>query len=132
MKKIWDEWLKSSMFIFCVIYTIATLVNSIGYLTSGIYSDPNGNWHEIDRALIVLIGVIAYEMVTQLPVKKIWLRMAITYIPTMFLCIIYVWLSGFREPLASSAYSDIFINYTGLFLIVSSRVMVLEKKKSKN
>ena len=59
MKKIWNVWLKDSVFIYCIIYTIATLVNSIAYLTSGTYSDPNGNWHEIDRALIVLIGVIA-------------------------------------------------------------------------
>jgi len=131
MKKIWDNWLKNSMFLFCFIYTIATLVNSIGYLISGIYFDPSGNWHEIDRAFIVLIGVIAYELATKLPAKNSLIRMTATYVPTMLLCLLYVWLSGFREPLASSAYQDIFINYTGLFLIISIVVIIVEKKKEK-
>lgn len=132
MKKIWNAWLKNSIFIFCVIYTIATLVNSFAYLASGIYSDPSGNWHEIDRAIIVLIGVVAYEMATKLLIKSIWLRMVITYIPTMLLAVLFIWLSGFREPLASSAYRDIFINYTGLFLIVSVIAIMFEKKSTKD
>ena len=131
MKKIWNEWLKDSVFIYCVIYTITTLVNSIAYLVSGAYSDPNGNWHEIDRALVVLIGVLAYKMATKLPIKNTLVRMIVTYIPTMSLTFFYIWLTGFREPLASSAYQDIFINYTGLFLIISVIAIVVEKSKYK-
>ncbi len=131
MKKIWNGWLKESVFMYCVIYTIATLVNSVLYLINGTYSDPNGNWHEIDRALIVLIGVLAYKMATKLPIKNTLVRMIVTYIPTMSLTFFYIWLTGFREPLASSAYQDIFINYTGLFLIISVIAIVLEKGKSK-
>ncbi len=132
MKKIWNEWLKDSVFIYCVIYTITTLVNSIAYLVSGAYSDPNGNWHEIDRALVVLIGVLAYKMATKLPIKNTLVRMIVTYIPTMLLTFFYIWLTGFREPLASSAYQDIFINYTGLFLIISVIVIMVKKVNIKN
>lgn len=132
MKKIWNEWLKDSVFIYCVIYTIVTLVNSIAYLVSGAYSDPNGNWHEIDRALVVLIGVLAYKMATKLPIKNTLVRMIVTYIPTMLLTFFYIWLTGFREPLASSAYQDIFINYTGLFLIISVIVIMVKKVNIKN
>lgn len=99
MKKIWNGWLKESVFMYCVIYTIATLVNSVLYLINGTYSDPNGNWHEIDRALIVLIGVLAYKMATKLPIKNTLVRMIVTYIPTMSLTFFYIWLTGFREPL---------------------------------
>ena len=100
MKKIWNEWLKDSVFIYCVIYTIVTLVNSIAYLVSGAYSDPNGNWHEIDRALVVLIGVLAYKMATKLPIKNTLVRMIVTYIPTMLLTFFYIWLTGFKELFA--------------------------------
>ena len=131
MKKIWNGWLKESVFMYCVIYTIATLVNSVLYLINGTYSDPNGNWLEIDRALIVLIGVLAYKMATKLPIKNTLVRMIVTYIPTMSLTFFYIWLTGFREPLASSAYQDIFINYTGLFLIISVIAIAIEKGKSK-
>lgn len=132
MKKICNEWLKDSVFIYCVIYTITTLVNSIAYLVSGAYSDPNGNWHEIDRALVVLIGVLAYKMATKLPIKNTLVRMIVTYIPTMLLTFFYIWLTSFREPLASSAYQDIFINYTGLFLIISVIVIMVKKVNIKN
>lgn len=131
MKKIWNNWLKNATFVYCTIYTIATLVNSIGYLISGTYSDPSGNWHEIDRAFIVLIGVIAYEMATKLPIKNINIRMVTTYIPTMLLTFFYVWTTSFREPLASPAYRDIFINYTGVFLIVSIVAIIIRKKEIK-
>lgn len=132
MKKIWNSWLKNATVIYCAIYTIATIVNSVGYLMSGTYSDPSGNWHEIDRALVVFIGVVAYEMATKLPIKNILIRIITTYIPTMLLTFFYVWTTSFREPLSSSAYKDIFINYTGLFLIVSIIAIILEKKKLKN
>lgn len=119
MRKIWDNWLKESVYIYCIIYTIVTILNSSAYLIQGCRDDPSGNWHELTRAVIVLIGVIAYEMATKMPIKNIFLRSIVVYIPTMGLVFGFVWLNQFIEPLAKSAYRDIFINYTSLFVIVS-------------
>ncbi len=119
MKKIWNTWLKESVFIYCTIYTAVTIINSILYLIQGYRNDPSGNWHELTRAVIVLIGVTAYEMSVRLPVKNLFLRALLVYIPTMALTFGFVWLNQFIEPLAESAYTDIFINYTGLFITVS-------------
>ena len=94
-------------------------MNSILYLIQGYRNDPSGNWHELTRAVIVLIGVTAYEMSVRLPVKNLFLRALLVYIPTMALTFGFVWLNQFIEPLAESAYTDIFINYTGLFITVS-------------
>ena len=71
-------------------------------------------------------------MATKLPIKNTLGRMIVTYIPTMLLTFFYIWLTGFREPLASSAYQDIFINYTGLFLIISVIVIMVKKVNIKN
>lgn len=60
MKYIWNNWLKQATFLYSVLYTIATIFNSVLYLLNGKYEDPNGNWHEIDRAIIVFIIVLAY------------------------------------------------------------------------
>ena len=120
MKRLWDNWLKESAFLYCVIYTAATIMNSILYLMQGYRNDPSGNWHELTRAVIVLIGVAAYEMAVRLPVKNLFLRSVLVYIPTMGLAFAFVWLNQFIEPLAESAYRDIFINYTGLFVLVSA------------
>lgn len=135
MRKIWDSWLKESVFIYCVIYTIATILNSAGYLMQGIRDDPSGNWHELTRAVIVLIGVTAYELATKLPIKNILLRAIAIYIPTMGLVFGFVWLNQFIEPLAKTAYRDIFINYTALFVIVCVVAVIvhnMKRRRNKN
>ena len=135
MRKTWNNWLKESTFIYCVIYTIVTIMNSILYLIQGYRNDPSGNWHELTRAVIVFIGVVAYEMAVRLPVKNLFLRSALVYIPTMGLTFVFVWLNRFIEPLAESANKDIFINYTGLFIIVSAIAIIksrIRKRKTHN
>ena len=45
----------------------------------------------------------------------------------------YVWFSGLREPLAKTAYRDIWITFTGLFVllcIINTVVYVLSKKRA--
>lgn len=119
MKSIWNKWLKKSSFVYCVLYTIATIFNSVLYLMNGYYEDPSGNWHELDRAIIVLIVVLAYTMIKNIKTKNYWLKAVIVYVPTLLLAFMYVWIIGFRDTLASSAYRDIFLNYTIGFMIVS-------------
>lgn len=113
-KSVWEN----ALFLYTSIYTFATLLNSVLYLQNGVYEDPNGNWHEIDRAIIVLIGVLAFELCTNLKTKPIILRYIIAYIPSQLLAFAYIWLSGMREPLAKSAYFDIWVNFTWMWLLI--------------
>ncbi len=118
---------------YSILYTAITLLNSILYLGSGIYEDPSGNWHELDRAIILLIGVTAFELCTSLPVKPLILRYIIAYVPSQLLAFAYVWFSGLREELAKTAYRDIWINFTGLFVllcIVHTVVSIRRKKRN--
>lgn len=132
MKIIWNKWLKQSIIVYCVLYTVATICNSVLYLINGYYEDPSGNWHELDRAVIVLIVVLAYTMIKNIKIQNYWLKSITVYIPTLLLALIYVWMIGFRDTLASSAYRDIFLNYTIGFVIVSVAGYItnlLKKKK---
>lgn len=95
--------------VYSIIYTVITLLNSVLYLCNGIYEDPSGNWHELDRAIILLIGVAAFELCTSLPIKPLILRYAVAYIPSQLLAFAYVWFTSLREPLAKTAYQDIWI-----------------------
>ena len=135
MKKIWESWLKEAVWLYCTIYTVTTVLNSVLYLMQGYRNDPNGNWHELTRAGVVMIGVIAYELATKLPIKNILIRSVAVYIPTLALIMGFVWLNQFIEPLAESAYRDIFINYTSLFVIVSAvavvRDIIRKKRRGK-
>lgn len=132
MKKVWNKWLKESLIVYCSIYTFVTILNSVLYLLQGYRDDPSGNWHELTRAVIVLIGILAYEMAKNLPIKNLICRAVVVYIPTMALAFGFVWMNQFIEPLAKGAYRDIFINYTSLFVIVSVIAIIknsIQKRK---
>ena len=119
--------------IYSIIYMVITLLNSILYLGNGIYEDPSGNWHELDRAMILLIGIATFELCTNLPIKPLIFRYMIAYVPSQLLAFTYVWFSGLREELAKTAYRDIWINFTSLFIllcIVNTIISVYKKKRN--
>ena len=111
--------------IYSIIYTLITLLNSLLYLGNGIYEDP--------RAMILLIGIAAFELCTNLPVKPLLLRYVIAYVPSQLLAFTYVWVTGLREPLAKTAYRDIWINFTSLFIIlcITNTIVSIRKVKQK-
>ena len=134
MKSFWEKYLRSALFLYFEIYTAATLINSIIYLAKGVYEDPSGNWHEIDRAVLVLIVVLAYAMIRYIKVNNFLLKVIIVYVPTMLLVDLYVFLRGLTVELAKTAYRDVFINYTIGFVFVSLVVFIvtfLSRKKNK-
>lgn len=120
--------------VYSIIYTVITLLNSVSYLGNGIYEDPSGNWHELDRAIILLIGIAAFELCTDLPVKPLIFRYIIAYVPSQLSAFGYVWFSGLREELAKTAYRDIWINFTSLFIllcIVNTIISIRKEKRIK-
>lgn len=131
MRKEWCNPLKEGVIIYSIIYTITTISNSVAYLVQGVRDDPSGNWHELTRAMVVLIGVIAYELAIHLPIKNIVLRTVIVYAVTLMCAFFVVWSTQFIEPLAKSAYKDIFINYTGLFITVSIIIVIVKKIRNR-
>lgn len=86
--------MKQAVFLYSVLYTVATILNSVLYLLNGNYKDPNGNWHELDRAIVVFIIVLAYFLVKCLKINNYWLKVFIVYVPTIVLVFAYVWVGG--------------------------------------
>lgn len=117
--------------VYSVIYTAITLLSSILYLGNGIYEDPSGNWHELDRAIILLIGFAAFKLCTDLPIKSLIFRYIIAYVPSQLLAFAYVWFTGLREELAKMAYRDIWINFTCLFILlcIINTISSIRKKR---
>ena len=91
--------------VYSIIYTVITLLNSVLYLCNGIYEDPSGNWHELDRAIILLIGVAAFELCTSLPIKPLILRYVVAYIPSQLLAFAYVWFTSLRGAIGKNGVS---------------------------
>ena len=128
----WGKKLKSVLLVYFGLYTIATITNSILYLAKGVFEDPSGNWHELDRAALVFVAVIAYALIRYIKVNSFLLKLLIVYVPTVLSVFLYVFLRGLTAELAKSAYRDVFINYTLGFVTVSIIVFVITKiKKNK-
>ena len=127
-----EKWINMAA-AYSVIYTLITLLNSILYLGNGIQEDPGGNWHELDRAIVLLIGFTAFTLCTSLPVQPLVLRYLAAYVPSQLLVFAYVWFSGLREELAKTAYRDIWINFTGMFVLfcVAGTLADFYKEKKK-
>lgn len=70
---------------------------------------------------------MAYALIRYIHIKNFVIKLVVVYVPTMLLAFLYVWFRGLTAELASSAYRDIFINYTLGFLIVSFMVFVIRK-----
>ena len=117
--------------VYSVIYTAITLLSSILYLGNGIYEDPSGNWHELDRAIILLIGFAAFKLCTDLPIKSLIFRYIIAYVSSQLLAFAYVWFTGLREELAKTAYRDIWIIFTCLFILlcIINTISSIRKKR---
>ena len=131
MKEIWNKYIKTILLLYCGLYTLATIINSVIYLVKGISEDPSGNWHELDRAVIVLVVVVAYSLIRFLKIKSFFLKVVIVYVPTMLLIFLYVYLRGLTVELAKSAYRDIFINYTAGFVLITIIVLIVKLTKKK-
>ena len=126
-----NENVKSVLLLYFALYTIATITNSILYLAQGVFEDPSGNWHELDRAVIVLVAVIAYALIRFIKVKNYGVKLLTVYVPTILLVFLYVFLRGLTVELAKSAYKDIFINYTLGFTVVAIVVFVITRSRKK-
>lgn len=131
MRRIWNNYIKTPAFLYCLLYTMATITNSIIYLAQGTFEDPSGNWHELDRAVLVLIAVIAFALIRYLKINNFWLKVAVVYVPTVLLVFLYVFLRGLTVELAKSAYRDVFINYTAGFVFVTIVVFVINLIKNR-
>ena len=129
MKSMWNSWLRQSVFFYTFLYTAATVINSVMYLSRGYYEDPNGNWHELDRAVIVLIVVLAVTMIRHLQLKNYWLKAVAVYVPTLLLALAYVYMVGLRETLAATAYRDIFVNYSIGFVAAAAIGWLITRAK---
>lgn len=90
MENIQNKGLRDLLLVYCGLYTIATMVNSISYLSKGVYEDPAGNWHELDRVIITLIVILAYALIRYIHIKNFAIKLVVVYVPTILLAFLQI------------------------------------------
>ena len=127
IRKIKKEILKTFI-VWCVAFSIATILGSGFQLISGRETDPN--IHILFRGLIVLTGVGFLQTFRLIKIKNTFIFIIVHYCFTMSLVFAGMWFSGFISALTIYAYRDIFLSYTIIYIIVATFIIVVKKKKS--
>ncbi len=122
--------IKNSTTLFCVLFSVTTLVSSTLQLLRGQMTDTNT--HIIDRAAVILIAVITITLFDKLRFKSTVLSHVVAYILSMSTVFVYVWIRGFFEELHPNAYRDIFLNFTIITIIFSIIITLINRIKIKN
>ncbi len=121
--------LKRGFQLFCMMYTATTMVSSALQLFQGRLEDTNS--HILHRAVVCFIAVFVMEASANIRLKSQLLSWLVVYSIAMTIVFIYVWITGFFEPLSKYAYRDIFLNFTSIAIIVGIIISLLEKRKEK-
>lgn len=107
---------KQGFTLFCIIFAVTTLISSSLQLIQNQVTDTN--FHILNRAGIVLIAVITIKLFDGIRLKSKILSYLVPYAISMGIVFLYVWLTGFIEPLHPDAYRDIFLNFTAVAIVL--------------
>ncbi|NLM75057.1 MAG: hypothetical protein GX187_03075 [Clostridiaceae bacterium] len=116
MKRKTSSVLKQGVLLFCVIFSVTTLLSSSLQLFSGQLTDTN--LHILNRGALVLIDVITFMLFDGIKPKRKVLSFLVPYAISMGLVFLYVWIIGFFETLHPNAYRDVFLNFTAVAVIL--------------
>ena len=72
----------------------------------------------MNRAAVVLIAVITILLFDRIQLKNKVFSYLVPYVFSMGIVFLYVWLTGFIEPLHPDAYRNIFLNFTAISIFV--------------
>ena len=110
---------KNKLAVTCIIFAGITLLSSVLNLTFAGAGAVTDDIHILARFLIVVIAIgslYIFDWFQSWPLRIVHL---VHYFVTMALVLMLVWLAGFVIELHPDAYRDIFLNYTGIYLILA-------------
>lgn len=109
---------KNKLSVTCILFTGITLAAStLGMATEG-FGSTSDNFHIWSRFAIVVVAIGSLYLFDWLQSWPLRVVHAVHYLATMAIILVAVWLAGFAIDLHPDAYRDIFLNYTGVYLIL--------------
>ncbi|MBS5954534.1 MAG: hypothetical protein KIB53_11990 [Paraclostridium bifermentans] len=121
--------LKKIAQLFCVVFTVATILSSSLQLLMGRLTDTNE--HILDRGVLTFIGALVLILMTQLEFKNKLFRFIAPYSVFITIALLYVFISSFWSDLHPNAYRDVFLNDTIAYIIVYVVIDIVNRIKNK-
>lgn len=121
--------LKKTAQLFCIVFTVATILSISLQLLMGRMTDTNE--HILDRGALTLIGALVLILMTQLEFKNKLIRFIAPYSVFISIALLYVFISGFWSNLHPNAYRDVFLNDTIAYIVVYFIIDIANKIKKR-
>lgn len=109
---------KNKLELTCIIFTAVTVFASLFNLYTVGIDAATGDLHILLRLLIVGLAIGSLYIFEWFQDRSQRIVLLIHYLVTMGAVFGLVWASGFVIELHPDAYRDIFLNYTGLYVIL--------------
>lgn len=121
--------LKKIAQLFCIVFTVATILSSSLQLLMGRLADTNE--HILDRGVLTLIGSLVLILMTQLEFRNKLFRFIAPYSVFISIALLYVFISGFWSDLHPNAYRDVFLNDAIAYIVVYVVINIVNKIKKR-
>ncbi|PEF43831.1 hypothetical protein CON22_24740 [Bacillus cereus] len=112
---------------YCILYMVLTLLSSTLALIMGRETDTH--LHLLYRGVVTFIGIAIIIIMDNIKLENKILSTLIQYVISLSLVFVVVWLSGFIDPVHPNGYRDVFLNFTGIFIIIIPILGLIEKRK---
>lgn len=115
--------------IFASAYTLITVISSIIQLVGGVQNDTN--IHLLARAIITFVPIFMYFALNigkECGLLKSIVKVAVHYVFCLGAAMLTVYLIGFSYTLAKSAYTDIFLNFSIVYIIVAAVFIIVYRQ----
>ncbi len=119
---------KNAIILICIVYTVLTITSSGIALLQGQTTDTHT--HLLMRFAVTSLGIgsiLIFNLFPDWPLTAIY---GLHYSVTMAAIFLLVWISGFFVDLHPDAYRDIFLNFTVIYILIATVLIIYGKRKS--
>lgn len=120
--------LKSTLILICVVYTVLTITSSTLGLLQGQTRDTHV--HILMRFVVTFLGILSILIFNLFPNWSLPAIYALHYAVTIGTIFLLLWISGFFIDLHPNAFRDIFLNFTAVYIVISSVFIIIGKRRA--
>jgi len=126
--------IKEVAVLYCVIFTIATIVNSAGWLWFGIATNPNVHEHIMLRGLIVTAIAISVVVIKKIAFMGSMKHYIITCTAALIIMVIVIWILSSGEGAHPDAFRDLTRSITVPYVAIATilGIVRLKRRQKKN
>ena len=123
--------IKEISILYCAIFTLATIVNSAGWLWFGIATNPNVHEHIMLRAVIAAVIAIGVVIIKKIAFMGNMKHYIITCTAALIIMFVVIWVLSSGEGAHPDAFRDFTMSIVAPYVIIAAIIGVVRLKRSK-